>query len=599
MCDDIDLNSFFTDPEILRVRRICLALGLRPYQTEGIECTDAGWREADVKAQLLCMATGLGKTPTMAALARIEIERGGRVLVLAHTDELIDQALDKISRFGQIKAAKEKASNYAGRFTKCVVGSVQTMSGELRLKMWPADHFTLVLVDEAHRSPAASYQKILTKFQGGGARVIGVTATADRGDKKSLGEYFQKIAFDYGLLQGVRDGWLVRPLVKTMPLTIDINGVKSKTTAAGSDLDQTEVAKRLIPFLGAIAEQVKTAVPNGTFMFFMPSVETAKLMSDALNSIGLSSEWISGDRDERRQIVADFKKGKYRAICNMAVLTEGFDHDKVDTIVCLRPTKIRSLFVQIVGRACRPLNEIVPLLGKANNALERLAIIKASAKPAYQILDFLWLYEKHDLVIPASLVTQSEEVKKAMSGKDGDLIEAEQQAERDVLAALEKAVRRNENKKGRTIDPLAVAAELHDVTLANYEPATANDALPATDQQLATLTKIGIDTENIKLRGHATALISKVVRRNQEGLATIRQMHFLWDKLGIDASAMKMGEAGSLIDKQKQRWIDKANAAKSAKAAEAANVNLKNNSQLDLRTSAHCIHIAAPEDIGL
>lgn len=559
MISDTDFNAGFTDPEVLRVRRVVSALGLRPYQGEGIERTEAGWREADVKAQLLCMATGLGKTPTMAALARIELERSGtnpdnrapdrvtRVLVLAHTDELIDQALDKIQRFGRIKAAKEKASNYAGRFAKCVVGSVQTMSGNTRLSMWPADHFTLILVDEAHRSLAASYQKILKKFQSGGARVIGVTATADRGDKRSLGEFYQKIAFDYSLLHGVRDGWLIRPIVKTMPLRIDLHGLRSKHTAAGNDFDQGDVAQRLIPFLGAIAEQVKSAVPNGTFMFFMPSVETARLMSDALNAIGLSSEWISGDREERRQIVADFKKGRYRAICNMAVLTEGFDHDRVDTIVNLRLTKIRSLYVQINGRACRPLNDIVPLLGKAANALERHNIIKASAKSSYTIIDFLWQYEKHDMCKPASLVTDQEEVRKAMDGKDGDLVEAEQRAERDVLAALEKAVRRNENKSGETIDPFAVATELGDVELADYQPETANDALAPTKNQLDLLRKNDIDVSKIKYRGHASALWVRITRRQEEGLCPVRQLHFL-KTLGVDGTMMKREEARQIID---------------------------------------------------
>ena len=543
---EINLTDCFSPPEVVHARRICDALGLRPYQRESIESVVAGWNEADITAQLLCLATGLGKTPCIAAMARIELERGGRVLVLAHTDELIDQALDKIQKFGRIKGAKEKASNYAGRFAKCVVGSVQTMSGDLRLKMWPANHFTLVLVDECHRSLSPSYQKILQKFRAGGARVVGVTATADRGDRRSLGEFYQRIAYDYGLLHGVRDGWLIRPIVKTMPLRFDLSGVTVKKTVAGNDFDQTQVAQRLIPFLGAIAEQVRDAVPNGTFMFFMPSVETAQLMSDALNAAGISSEWISGDRDERRQIVADFKKGRYRALCNMAILTEGFDHDRVDTIVCLRPTKIRALFVQIVGRACRPLNEIVPLLGSAPNALERHRIIKGSAKPHYNLIDFLWLHEKHELVKPASLVTEREEVKKKMEGKDGDLLEIEERAERDVLAELEKKIRANEHKAGETIDPLAVASELGDVELADYQPETENDAAEPTANQMRILALNQISTSAVKYRGHATKLIMRIAQRQAAGLATIRQMNFL-KQLGVDASLMQRDEAERLM----------------------------------------------------
>ena len=281
-------------------------------------------------------------------------------------------------------------------------------------------------------------------------------------------------------------------------------------------------------------------------MFFMPSVETAQLMSDALIEAGDTSEWISGDREERRQIVADFKRGRYRNLCNMAVLTEGFDHDKVDTIVCLRPTKIRALFVQIVGRACRPLNEIVGRLGSADNALERHRIIKESGKPHYNILDFLWLHDKHELVKPASLVTEREEVKKKMASADGDLIEMEERAERDVLADLEKKIRENEHKQAQTIDPLAVATELGDVELADYQPETQNDAAEPTPNQRRLLQINGIDPSTVKYRGHATKLIMRVAARQAEGLATIHQMNFL-KQLGIDASLMKRDEARALM----------------------------------------------------
>lgn len=541
----IDLSEFFTDPETLREKRICDALGMRQYQRDALSSSRAGWEQPEVKAQLICLATGCGKTPVMAALARLEIDRGGRVLVLAHTDELIDQALKKIEAFGRIVGRKEKADSYAGRFAKCVVGSVQTMSGRVRLGMWPKDHFTLVLVDEAHRSLAASYQMILAKFQSGGARVIGVTATADRGDKRSLGEFYQRIAIDYALMHAVRDGWLIRPIVKTMPLKIDVNGIKSKSTAHGSDFDQGDVAKRLIPFLGAIAKQVRDARPNGIFMFFMPSVETAELMSAALNEAGIASEWISGDRQERKQIVADFKAGKYRALCNMAVLTEGFDYDRVDTIVCLRLTKIRSLYVQIVGRACRPLDTIVKALNAAPNALERQRLIAASPKPVYTIIDFLWQYSKHDMMKPASLVTEREDVNEKIAGKDGDLMEMEERAERDVLAKLEEQVRKNEHRDSEVIDPLAIAAELGDITIADYQPETKNDALPPTEMQLGKLRVSGIDVSKVKYRGHATELYLRIVRRHEAGLATIRQMNFL-ATLGIDASQMKREDATAL-----------------------------------------------------
>ena len=485
-------------------------------------------------------------TPLMAILAKREVERGGRALILAHTDELIDQARDKIQHFAKVAAGKEKADSYASRMERIVVGSVQTMCGTMRLSSWKPNHFTLVMVDEAHRTLAKSYLTILEKFSGGGAKIVGVTATADRGDKKELGDFYQRIAFEYNLRHAVRDGWLIRPVVEMMPLEIDLNGVHTK----GHDLDQTEVGARLIPFLGKIAAQVKAKAPNGTFLFFMPSVETARLMSEALNAVGIKADWASGDRPERREVTKLFKSGRLQALCNMALYTEGFDYDKVDTIVNLRPTKIRGLYVQIVGRASRPLNSIVAKLGSAPNAFERLAIIKNSPKPVYKILDFLWLYEKHNLVEPASLVTSNPEVAKAMKGKDGDLMEAEETAERDVLKKLEEEVRKNARKKAYVVDPLSVATESHDVELATYEPETANDALPPTEKQLKILASHGIDTSKIKWRGHASQLFVRVIDRHQRGLATFRQLHFM-HALGIDGADMTREEASAAIAAKK------------------------------------------------
>jgi len=515
------------------------AYGVRPYQADAIRKIEDGW-DADgcVRRQLVVAATGAGKTPLMAILAKREVERGGRVLALAHTDELIDQLRDKIQAFANIGAAKEKAESYASRFEKIVVGSVQTMCGEMRLSSWKPNHFTLVMVDEAHRTMAASYLKVLEKFASGGAKIVGVTATADRGDKRELGDFYQRVAFEYNLRHAVRDGWLIRPVVQTMPLEINLNGVHTK----GEDLDQTEVSARLAPFLGKIASQVKAAAPNGTFMFFLPSVDTSRLMAEALNDVGVTADWVSGDRPERRAVVKAFKAGKSRALCNMAVLTEGFDHDAIDTMVILRPTKRRSLFIQMAGRAARPLNEIVPALGKAANALERLAIIKNSRKPCYRIFDFLWLYEKHGLVQPSALVASQPSVQKEMEKVDGDLMDLSERAERDVLKKLEEEVKKNARKKAYTIDPMEVAVESHDLDLAQYEPATANDALAPTEKQLTILKGNGLEVSKVVYRGHATELILRVLERHRRGLATFRQLHFL-NQLGVDGSNMTRDEA--------------------------------------------------------
>jgi superfamily II DNA or RNA helicase len=538
----------------------------RPYQVDAIASLDQGWQDPAVRNQLLCMATGCGKTVVFSALAKREADRGGRVLILAHTDELIDQAIDKFERSTGGVAGKEKAQSHASLFDRVVVGSVQTMQGDTRLSSWQKNHFTLIVVDEAHRSLAAGYQKVLSHF-GEYAKVVGVTATADRGDKRALGEFYHRVAYDYGLLPAVRDGWLVRPIVKTMPVEIDLRGVKTQSTSDGTDLDRKEVGHRLAPFMQKIAEAIRAEVGREKVLLFLPSVETAQIMAAALNAAGVSANWVCGDKKlcpDRTARVSSHKRGEYQALCNMAVLTEGYDDDTVKNIVCLRATKIRSLYCQIIGRGTRPLATVVPALNAAPNAFERLAIIKNSGKPHVRVLDFLWLYEKHDLCTPASLVTKDDRVAELMRGVDGDLIEAEAKAERDLLKKLEDEVRKNQRKKSQTVDPLAFATELGDVELATYEPVTARDAQPVTPDQERILSSNGVTLAKVTCKGHASKLIGNILERHRQGLATVRQLNF-FAKIGVDASHMSRDEASRLQQEKIAGWQARRAQEKAAK----------------------------------
>lgn len=554
---------------------------MRPYQTEAIAEILKGWEDPAILHQLACVATGGGKTVIFSSLACQFAKEGRRVLILAHTDELIDQAKDKFERSTGMKAGKEKASSYASRFDKVVIGSVQTLQGDLRLSSWPKNHFYCVIVDEAHRSLAAGYQKVLQHFVAGGARVLGVTATADRGDKRALGEFYQRVAYDYGLLKAVRDGWLVRPIVKTMPITIDLRGVSTQKTAEGTDLNREEVGHRLAPFMDAIALEIKKEIGNEKVLLFLPSVETAQIMSRALNVAGVTSDWVCGEKKicpDRKDRVARHKAGKFQALCNMAVLTEGYDDDSVKNIVCLRATKIRSLYCQIIGRVTRPIASIVQALNNAANAAERVALIKNSEKPVGKVLDFLFLYEKHDLCTPASLVTKDERVKELMDMKDGDLVAAEEQAERDLLKKLEEDIKKNSRKRQTVVDPLALATELGDVDLATYEPVTAREALPATDEQKRVLTQNGINVEKVTCRGHASMIIDRIMKRHRNGLATMRQLNF-FAKIGVDASAWTKDEAAAKQKEQIATWTAR---RAEQKAAAARGEKVTPDAELDL-----------------
>ena len=482
-----------------------------------------------------------GKTIVFSELARIEATNGGKVLILAHTDELIEQARDKFTKLSGLRTAKEKANEYAGRWDKVVVGSVQTLCRDARLKSFKPRHFSLIIVDEAHHALATSYQKILTYFD---TRILGVTATADRSDKKALGDFFEHIAYEYGMLAACRDGWLVRPVVQTVPLNIDLRAVHKR----GGDFAADEVAHAIEPFLVEIAAAIKLHAAREKTVVFMPSIDTAKKMADACSAVGLNASWVSGQCADRKEKLAAYEKaGPGSVIANAMILTEGWDCPDVTCVICLRPTQVRALYQQMVGRGTRPHPSIVAALSSAATAAERNAIIKDSAKPRLLLLDFLWLYEKHSLVKPASLVAKTEEeAERIQKMGDGDLVSEQEQAEHDLLKKLEDEVRKNSRKKAGLIDPLSFAVESGDTDLASYEPETQRDAQPPTEKQLAFIARHGIDATLVTSKGQASKIIGKVMQRLDGGLCSIRQLNFL-HKLGIDASSLTREEASQAI----------------------------------------------------
>lgn len=524
----------------------------RDYQRRSFAAVDMAFEKH--RRILVVQATGTGKTVLFTYLANQRAKNGKKVLILAHAEELLDQAADKLLRSTGLVAAKEKAHEHASSYDSVVVASVQTLRRESRLKSWAADHFDLIIVDEAHRSKAKSYETILAHFTG---QVLGVTATADRGDKKSLADIYETVAFEFNLLEAVHEGWLVRPRAETIPLKIDLKGVKTSRTGQGSDYDLTEVSHRIAPFLGEIGRQLAArAIERGQGIVFLPSVETARMMAESLREAGLSAEYVSGECDNRTEKIEDFKAGRTTVLCNAMLLIEGFDHDAVGWVSVLRPTKIRALYVQAVGRGTRPLNTIVPALNAAPDAATRKELIKASAKPLLYIFDFLWLTEKLDLIAPANLVTNNPKVaaKIAEEGKEGDLIELAEEADRDLLRALEKAAAANKHKKGRMIDPLELAVSLKAEDLKTYEPKERWEFKAPSDAQLDLIAKAGVDVATVTTAGMASKVIEKIKQRQALGLCTIKQMSFL-ERMGIaEASTYKFEDASRVITNKMQTY---------------------------------------------
>lgn len=548
----MDLDEALAEPE---VQPSALAHLMRDYQIACDLRIEEGWC-AGHQTQLFVIATGGGKTIVMAAAAMRNYAAGGRTLILCHMDELIEQARKKFTQMTGLPASKEKAAEKALLSDRVVVGSIQTLHRDTRLTSWPKNHFSLIIGDEAHLHLAKGWQKVLEHFRVGGARILGCTATAERGDKQELGTFYQNLAFDYSLVRAVHDGWLVRPMVKTLPLQIDIREVKATTTFEGRDLNRSEVGHILEPFLAQIAAEIWKEVPTRKILVFMPSIDTAQKMAVAMKAVGFKADFVSGACTDRHEKIARYRRGDTRVLINAMLLSTGWDCDDLDVIVPLRPTKISSLYRQQIGRGTRPLTSIVPLLQAAPDAEARKAIIAASAKPSLLILDPLWLYEKHDLTTPACLVAKNEDEEKAMKGIQGDLIASEETVAKDLLENMRKAVEKNRNRKASFIDPLTFAIAMDDANIADYNPETLWDCKEPTIEQIRALEANGVESSTVRWRGQADMILNVIRSREDRGLCTVRQMNFL-KRHHIDAKLMAKDEAtkrvASIIQRFKHR----------------------------------------------
>lgn len=195
---------------------------LRPYQEEAKQAVFHEW-ETGRRKTLLVLPTGCGKTVVFAKIAEECVKNGDRVLVLAHRGELLSQAADKIAKVAHLGCALEKAGESCqGSWFRIVAGSVQTLMRDKRLAQFPGDYFGTIIVDEAHHCISNSYQKVLQHFDE--AKVLGVTATPDRGDMRDMGEYFESLAYEYTLPKAIKSGYLCPIKAVTIPLKVDLAG---------------------------------------------------------------------------------------------------------------------------------------------------------------------------------------------------------------------------------------------------------------------------------------------------------------------------------------------------------------------------------------
>ncbi len=504
---------------------------LRPYQEEARQAVFSEWEKNNSKT-LLVLPTGCGKTIVFAKITEDCVRSGKRVLILAHRGELLEQAADKIKKATGISCSVEKAEQTClNSWHRVTVGSVQSLMREKRLAQFSEDHFDTVIVDEAHHCISDGYQKVLRHFEK--ADVLGVTATPDRGDMKNLGTFFDSLAYEYTLPKAIKEGYLSPIKALTIPLKLDLSGVAMQN----GDFRAADLDNALEPYLYQIADEMVKNCADRKTVVFLPLIRTSQKFRDILNEKGFRAAEVNGDSKNRAEILEAFDRDEYNVLCNSMLLTEGWDCPSVDCVIVLRPTKVRSLYSQMVGRGTR----LHP--GKENLLL----------------LDFLWHTERHELCHPAHLICENEEVAKKMTenieaaGCPVDIEEAQVQAETDVVAQREEALAKQlaemRSRKRKLVDPLQFEMSIQAEDLSSYVPAFGWECAPPSDKQKQTLEKLGILPDQIDNAGKAAMILDRLAKRREEGLTTPKQIRFLEGRGFKNVGTWSFEAAKRLIDR--------------------------------------------------
>lgn len=318
---------------------------LRNYQTELVNDIFTQWLEH--RRLLAQLPTGGGKTVIFAKIAAEVLMMGHKVLVLAHREELITQAHDKLQQaipdtmVGIVKAGY--SPNYLAPIQ---VASVQS----LRNRLDAYNDFGLVIVDEAHHSVANTYRAILERYQW--ANLLGVTATPIRTDGTGLDDIYDHLITGPSVNDLINMGYL-SPFKLYAAEAMKTKGVK---TVAG-DWSATQLAKNndIIQLSGNLVESYLKYAGGKRCVTFAVTVEHSQAIAQRYNQAGIPAAHLDGNTpsEERREVMEAFRRGEIKVISNCALFDEGLDIPALEAVQIAKPTKSLSRWLQMCGRALR------------------------------------------------------------------------------------------------------------------------------------------------------------------------------------------------------------------------------------------------------
>ncbi len=331
---------------------------LRPYQREAVAAVVSG-RRAGLRRMVVCLPTGAGKTVIFAELARIARKQ---VLVLAHREELVAQAKDKLDHAlaasgGGRVVAVERGAARAPEAAHVLVCSIRSLHEARLARVIAGRDLGLIVYDECHHAAAEDNLRVLRQL---GAfdpawtgTLLGFTATTQRGDGKGLDEVFERIVYTRTLPEMIADGYLCRLRGFRVSTSADL----TRLSGQGLDFREEELAEAVdIEERNAlVARSIQELARDRRTIAFCVTVSHARNLARSLNALGVPAGIVHGAMasDVRAAALRDFREGKTRVLTNVGVLTEGFDDPGVSCIAMARPTRSEGLYAQCVGRGTR------------------------------------------------------------------------------------------------------------------------------------------------------------------------------------------------------------------------------------------------------
>lgn len=544
-------------------------MNLRPYQQTAVDAARDSF--AHHKSVLLVAATGTGKTVVMSDIIKRALIKGKRTIVIAHREELIRQAALKIEGYTGITPQIEKAENYADfdNSPPVVVSSIQTLNagwmGVLRMERINPSDYDIVIIDEAHHAVASSYRRFIKYMQDGNPslRLLGVTATPDRGDEIGLRAVFEDCPFRYEINDAVNDGWLVPIRQRYVTVgSLDYSTIRTRMgDLCGKDLHAVlEEEKNLHGMVHPTLE----ILGDKQAIIFCASVRQAELVAQIINRHKEgAAACVSGSTEStsRQTILAGFADGSVQFVTNVGVLTEGFDAPGCHAVVMMTATKVRAKYVQCVGRATRPNVD----LSRTTTAEERREIIASSDKPHCIVIDFKGNSGKHKLVgavdvlsgqDPGPITERAKEII-AASGDEADPLEAVRQAEAEEEMRKESEEARLAEASKRASLKLKASYSSRDVDpFSRFDMTPTHPTDPremATQKQFNLLAYNGVDATGLT-RKQANRIIADIMMRRKRGFPSLKQQAIL-DKYGLEAQTAQQAKA-HIDDIARAGWPD-------------------------------------------